>query len=365
MKFSYGINSLILLVFSAGSGASVNDLSLLKLESARLGSLMATSSSRVHVSYNGVMDIGYYDISVSQLRERLLEEGYAVVEESDPQLYDDALKATVSFYQEDHGLTPDGVVGAATISLLNDSNEVKFRKLQIAIEKLEALDIKQNKKTIIVNIPTYTLRAYDGDALFLDSKVIVGMPSRKTPEMETSLSQLKINPDWTVPVSILKKDYFQKIKNYRENNLEGRGYYVSDSAGNEIPFSDVAAYSVNEFLNSGLMLKQSSGDGNALGRIKFVLRNSDSIYLHDTNNRTLFNRGKRDLSSGCVRVEDYMELASWAYGGYISDLQDKINENKTTYLNTDEVKVFITYLPAFVVNGKIKYADDIYRKLDL
>lgn len=359
------VNVLILLGFVSCAEARTTDLDLLREERGRIEAVLSGANEQVTIAYNGAMDVGFYDISVSQLRNRLIEEGYAVIEQEDPLLYDESLKAAVAFYQEDHGLTPDGVVGPATIASINDNPFTKYHKLNVAIEKLEGLNLKKSSKTIIVNIPTYTLRAYDGENLFLDSKVIVGMPSRQTPEMDTSLGQLKLNPDWTVPVSILKKDYFRKIKNYEENNLEGRGYYITDGVGSSVSFAEVASYSLDDFINRGLMLKQSSGDGNALGKVKFVLRNSDSIYLHDTNNRSLFDKSRRALSSGCVRVQDYMELAGWAYGGYISDVQDRINTGKTVYLNTDDVRVIITYLPAFVVGGVIRYADDIYHKLDM
>lgn len=357
--------ALILIGFVSCIEARANDLDTLKEERSRLESVLSGANERVTIAYKGSMDVGFYDISVSQLRNRLIEEGYAVVEQEDPLLYDDSLKAAVAFYQEDHGLTPDGIVGPATIASLNDNPFIKLQKLNISIERLEWLDLKNSRKTIVVNIPTFTLRAYDGESLFLDSKVIVGMPSRQTPEMDTTLRQLKLNPDWTVPNSILKKDYFVKIKNYQANNLDGRGYYITDPMGNYVSFAEVASYSLDDFLNRGLMLKQSSGDGNALGKVKFVLKNSDSIYLHDTNNRSLFDRSRRALSSGCVRVQDYMELASWAYGGYISDVQEKIDTNQTLYLNTDDVRVVITYLPAFVVGGSVRYADDVYSKLGL
>ena len=58
-----------------------------------------------------------------------------------------------------------------------------------------------------------------------------------------------------------------------------------------------------------LRLRQRPGTRNQLGRIKFVLPNSMDVYLHDTPGVELFNLSKRDLSHGCIRVEQPLLLA--------------------------------------------------------
>ncbi len=54
---------------------------------------------------------------------------------------------------------------------------------------------------------------------------------------------------------------------------------------------------------------QGSGDENALGILKFNFPNKYAVYLHDTNQRYLFSRTVRSLSHGCVRVQEWEELA--------------------------------------------------------
>lgn len=351
---------IFLFLFFGGSSVWAGDIDILLKESDKLKSSLSEERVLVKIDYKEPMKVGYYDVSVAQLRERLVDEGYGAVDEVDPYLYDEYLAAAVSFYQEDRGLAVDGVAGLSTISSLNENDYDKYEKLMQSISELEKIDFSDGKKVIIVNIPTFNLRAYDGGDVFIDSRVIVGKKTRKTPLLKTKLTQLKINPDWTVPVSILKKDYFHKIKEFKKYGMESRGYYVSDKDGATIDFGEASRESFDSFVSKGYQLKQVSGDGNALGRVKFVLSNSDSIYLHDTNNKSLFNSKKRDLSSGCIRVENYMELASWAYGGYISDMEEKISTGKTLYLNTQNTYVYLMYLPAFIVDGKIRYSEDIY-----
>lgn len=55
--------------------------------------------------------------------------------------------------------------------------------------------------------------------------------------------------------------------------------------------------------------KQPSGRGNALGNVKFMFPNQHSVYLHDTQSRSLFSRTVRAYSHGCVRVHKPFEFA--------------------------------------------------------
>ncbi|MCQ2265266.1 MAG: L,D-transpeptidase family protein, partial [Bacteroidales bacterium] len=58
---------------------------------------------------------------------------------------------------------------------------------------------------------------------------------------------------------------------------------------------------------------QSSGTYNALGLVKFDFANTESVYLHDTNNKSAFKKRKRALSHGCVRVQNPFDLAAILY----------------------------------------------------
>src|SRR3546814_15241813 len=49
---------------------------------------------------------------------------------------------------------------------------------------------------------------------------------------------------------------------------------------------------------------QLPGPDNALGQVKFDMRNDYAIYLHDTPAQHLFESAQRHRSHGCVRVED-------------------------------------------------------------
>jgi murein L,D-transpeptidase YcbB/YkuD len=61
-------------------------------------------------------------------------------------------------------------------------------------------------------------------------------------------------------------------------------------------------------------IRQRPGPANSLGQVKFDLPDGDGIYLHDTPKKELFAQDARNLSHGCVRLEDAQKLARWLLG---------------------------------------------------
>ena len=79
---------------------------------------------------------------------------------------------------------------------------------------------------------------------------------------------------------------------------------------------------------------QASGDDNALGILKFNFSNPFSVYLHDTNQRYLFKNAARALSHGCVRVQQWQELAFFIARNDSLNLQP----GDSLRYNTDSIK---------------------------
>ena len=82
---------------------------------------------------------------------------------------------------------------------------------------------------------------------------------------------------------------------------------------------------------------QGSGDDNALGVLKFNFNNPYSVYLHDTNERYLFQNSERDLSHGCVRVQKWEDLAFYIAR---NDSLNKTKDQKLAY-NIDSIKTWL------------------------
>ena len=115
-------------------------------------------------------------------------------------------------------------------------------------------------------------------------------------------------------------------------------------------------------------MRQEPGPNNALGTIKFIFPNEHFVFLHDTPSRYLFDRAARAFSSGCIRVEDPLQLAELLLDAPEKwnrrSLQAKIDGGVTerVYLD-DPVAVLILYLTASLeTDGRVRFLDDIYER---
>jgi murein L,D-transpeptidase YcbB/YkuD len=111
---------------------------------------------------------------------------------------------------------------------------------------------------------------------------------------------------------------------------------------------------------------QYPGDTNALGRIKFMFPNKYSVYLHDTDNKTLLTRRYKIYSSGCMRVERPFELMrillKHARGTYTKeDIDAIIATNKPKIIRLKEaIPIHILYFTVFEEDGLAYFKNDIY-----
>ena len=111
-----------------------------------------------------------------------------------------------------------------------------------------------------------------------------------TPIMQGSVSRVVVNPWWNVPGSIYEGEYKRKIDN-DPTWLERNGYVLKPTA-------------------LGARLVQLPGPKNSLGQLKMVFENDASIYLHDTPKKGWFKYDRRDVSHGCIRVQNVFDFAS-------------------------------------------------------
>lgn len=157
-------------------------------------------------------------------------------------------------------------------------------------------------RVIIVKKSNQMLYYFNGQNLVLSMRVILGKPNHETPNIDTYLTHVVTNPTWTVPRSILLKELLPEI---RKNGWFGDGWEILK---NGIPVNPTQIdFRSNYFPYT---LRQRPGKYNALGRVKFVLKNTGSIYMHDTLHKSLFGHKNRFFSHGCIRLEKPIQLAN-------------------------------------------------------
>jgi murein L,D-transpeptidase YcbB/YkuD len=149
-----------------------------------------------------------------------------------------------------------------------------------------------------------------------------------------------------------------------KNPIARKGLTVLDREGREVdPASINWANATSK--NFGYTLRQRPGPDNALGRVKFIFPNPHAIFLHDTPSRDLFAADQRAFSSGCIRVQNPLDLAAVLLepdGWTRERVQTVIDsgESETVFLR-EPVPVLIVYWTVSVgVSGELRFAHDVY-----
>lgn len=162
----------------------------------------------------------------------------------------------------------------------------------------------RNGSEVIVNIPSQHLWALR-DGTVLDMKICCGAWNTKTPLLCSEIGYIQVNPEWSIPPKIVDSD-FPRHAGDSAWFARHRYFVVDRSTGDTL---NIARIGADGMRNHRLRFVQRGGSGNSLGRIVFRFANNFSIYLHDTNSHWVFDRDRRTVSHGCIRVEKPFELA--------------------------------------------------------
>jgi murein L,D-transpeptidase YcbB/YkuD len=309
---------------------------------AQLAKLRASHPSQpsVKVPKGPTLRVGMRDERVPLIRARF-NLGKAP-EEKD--VYDERLASAVAVFQKEKGLRDDGVLGPDTVAALSGPSVAYMESELIAnMERWRWLPADLGERHIMVNVPEFSLRLVDGSDVIHQTRVIVGKEQSQTPIFSENMKYLVINPSWTLPPSILKKEFLPAMAS-DPYYAEKKGYKVIRK-GNRIT------------------VQQPPGERNALGFIKFMFPNQHAVYLHDTPNRKLFGVGKRAFSHGCVRVDQPFQLAEEVLGEKWSEekLRSLIGKGER-YLNLSRpLPVHLTYFTLSIdEKGQVKTFNDLY-----
>jgi murein L,D-transpeptidase YcbB/YkuD len=299
----------------------------------------------------------------SLLANRLMEEG--LLDSLPAALDSTTLRKTIVKYQASKKyLKTTGKVNENTVKSLNDTNWERFKRLALSLDKYKLMPDSLPTTYVWVNIPSYNLKVMDSGLVALESKVIVGADKTRTPELTSSISNFITYPQWTVPYSIVFKEMLpaiQKDINYlKKQNLMVVDRYDSVLDPAKINWSKL---SKKKF---PYLIKQREGDDNSLGVMKFNFANKYAVYLHDTNARWMFSKTSRALSHGCVRVQDWRDLAHFLVRNdsvkYSVDTLASwiVRQEKHVVSGFKRVPLFIRYFSCEAKDGRIKFYDDVY-----
>ncbi|MBB5395313.1 L,D-transpeptidase family protein [Mucilaginibacter sp. AK015] len=264
------------------------------------------------------------------------------------------------------------------------TQEETNRYLVVNMERLRWKNKPTQSKYVIVNIPDYRLDVMENGHSILNMKVVVGEGrnvdntnslveydesdkidrpfSRETPQLNSMIHSVQVNPVWNIPQSIASKEIMVEAAK-DPYYLDNKGIDVFEG-GKKIENPETIDWA--NAPKDKYEFKQRPGDDNSLGKIKFLFKNNSSVYLHDTPAKTAFSQNVRALSHGCVRLGDPQALAKAVFGDgptYQKIVKD-MSEDKpdpTTIALPKKMPVYITYVTCWVdETGTLQYRPDVY-----
>jgi L,D-transpeptidase YcbB len=296
------------------------------------------------------------------LQKRLVETGN--LSDTVPPMSYRKFRSAIIRFQQKNEFKITGETSNSLVDRLNNTDLEKFKRIAVTLDRYKQLPDSLPDTYVWVNLPAYLLRVINADTIVFSSKVIVGGPVTRSPQLTSEISNFITMPQWTVPYSIIFKEMLPKIQKNVEFLAEQNLMVVNDE-DSVIDPTTINWYKLNRE-HFPYQLKQRQGDDNSLGVIKFNFRNKYSVYIHDTNVRWMFGKSYRAISHGCVRVKEWEKLANY------------LVRNDTLRIPADTIKAYIArgekhmftgfhklplYIRYFTCEGKddkIRFYEDIY-----
>ena len=310
---------------------------------------------------------GMRDPRVAALARRLQASGDLAAVGAEPDLFDDTLVVALERFQTRHGLDPDGKLGAETLAALNVPADRRVDQILLNLARFRQLDPAMGDRYLYVNIAAMELSLVEHGQVTFFNRVIVGRKDRSTPLLQSVIRRIDFNPTWVVPSKIARIDLLghehQDPRFLREHNIRVYDGWGADAHEIDPDSIDWSQYSAN---NMPFVFRQDPGTENALGPVKFDFANDYAVYVHGTRVKSLFALSSRALSSGCIRMQEPVELAVYLLRNDPSWPRARIDDvvRKATTISAplkDPLPIMLTYQTAWVDSaGLVNFRADIY-----
>jgi murein L,D-transpeptidase YcbB/YkuD len=224
----------------------------------------------------------------------------------------------------------------------------------------------------LVNIPEFKVRFFEEGREAFEMKVVVGQKTSQTPNFSAKMKYVVLNPTWNVPDNIARAEEIPNIlrkKNYlkRKRMVVLKSYDI-DSTPVDPRTINWRKYLRPEWKKKELPYKlvQLPAKGNALGRVKFMFPNGNSVYMHDTPMKHLFKKEYRAYSHGCIRLDKPMMMLEYlASRGYLTKNWEEVKALLATWKLKEVslrtyIPVHVGYFTAYPTGGGLRFFPDVY-----
>ncbi|MEH3119020.1 MAG: L,D-transpeptidase family protein [Methylorubrum populi] len=307
--------------------------------------------------------------AIPSLRHHLTLTGDLPADAPPSDRYDPPLIAAVKAFQARHGLPDAGILGRLTLNALNVPADMRQRQLRASAQRLMGSAFTFGERYVTVNIPSATVEAVENGAVTRRYVAVVGSPDKQTPAVETRITDVNLNPTWTVPVSVIRNEIIPTMRK-NPGYLARNRIRILGPGGVEV---DPTAIDWNTRDAANYTLRQDSGLDNSLGQVRIDMPNRHAIYMHDTPSKSLFAGSVRFHSHGCVRVGQVKEFAAWllqgtegpngpgsTWGPIEIETAIAAGERRDVKLAKPTPVAFV-YLTGYATSdGRVHFRDDIY-----
>jgi murein L,D-transpeptidase YcbB/YkuD len=230
-------------------------------------------------------------------------------------------------------------------------------RLLANLDRVRSLPAKG--RFLLVDSGSSMLTLYQDGQPIDSMKVITGTEELPTPLIASYMYYITYNPYWHAPDHLVRKTIAPNFLRGGMNYLKSHGYHVIEDWSENPTVIDPKSVDWKAAAAGKLHLKiqQDPGPLNSMGILKFPFPNPEDIYLHDTPDHAKFEKSNRNLSNGCVRVEDAKRLGTWLLG------HEPVSPGSTPELRVQlprPTPIYLTYITAQVNGGKLSYLPDIY-----
>jgi murein L,D-transpeptidase YcbB/YkuD len=311
------------------------------------------------------MGVGAKGQGVVTLRRRLIITGDLDAAAGDSNIYDSYVEAGVRRFQSRVGLTTTGAINRATVAALNVPIDRRIRQLETNVVRLRSWSGNLGGRYVVANIPAAMVETVENGHVATRHAAGVGKIDRQSPLLQTRIPEVKFNPTWTVPASIIRKDLIPKMRKEPGYLTENKIRIISPSGGEISP----ASVNWNSDEATRYTFRQDpGGEFNSLGFVRINIPSPHGVYMHDTPSKGIFGDDYRFVSSGCMRVQNVRDYVAWLLKNTPGWDRAKIDETiqsgqRVNARIADPVACYWVYITAWATpDGGVQFRDDIYNK---
>lgn len=314
------------------------------------------------VPYGSLIKYKQRDKRVYQIKRRLLLLGDFPRSGKINRTFDRDLVYAVRRFRKRFNLRGGDYIDNKLLGYINLPKSYYIKKILVNLDKTKLYPSSFGNSYIEVNVPEFKMRFYQNAREIFSSDIVVGRLDRPTPIFRDSLEYVIVNPTWSIPENLVKKDLIPALKH--NPNLLEEVNIKAYQGGREVKPNLEKLFSYEHSKRAlPYHFVQQPGPLNALGHVKFMFPNRYAVYLHDTPNKGLFSNKYRYNSSGCMRLGDPDGLynALRPYMRSARDINSLLQSQKQFRVSLKQkVPVNIVYFTLEFENGAPKFLYDAY-----